>query len=84
MPCSWQLLILKATSRAKALGVFLAIEDGSHVTSSVVDVVRVKAFRLEPVPRTPSAPGLYSLDGEPVPFGAIEARPHPRMLRVLV
>ncbi len=62
----------------------LAMPEGKHVTHKGVRICKAKAFRLEPAPRTNKRPGLLVVDGEPVPFGPIEARPHPRALRVLM
>ena len=78
---------LIGASRLKTIGIFLSLSDGSHMASVNDDSVRmlkVKALRLEPSRRTPTAPGLVVLDGEVVPFGPIEARAHPGALRVLL
>ena len=62
----------------------LAIEEGKHLGGGGLQLLKAKALRLEPTPRTPSAAGLVVVDGEVVPFGPIEARAHARAMRVLV
>ena len=77
-------LALVGSSRWQLLSMFLQIGEGKHLGGGGLKVYRAKAFRLHPRPRTPSAAGLLALDGEPVPFGPIEARAHPSALRVMV
>lgn len=78
-----QIVVLAGTSRLQLLSMFLALSDGSHVHLDGLRVLRVKAFRIEPEPRTATAPGLFSVDGEAVPLGPVEAKPHLGALRVL-
>jgi len=56
---------------------------GKHVGKPGVSFHSVKAVRLEPEPRTRAKPGIVDIDGEVIPFGSIEARAHPGVLRVL-
>ena len=62
---------------------FLGVEDGSHIGAKGLELLKVKAFRLEPMERSSTQPGILDVDGEVVPFGAIEAKPHAGALRVL-
>ena len=78
------ILLLDGTSRFQALSMFLAIEEGKHLSNSGLTLVKAKAFKLTPAPRTPHRPGWLDVDGEVIPFGAVEARPHPRAMRVLL
>ena len=57
-------------SRVNLLSSFLAFEDGSHVKQEHVEVIRCRAFRLEPL----SDNSHVDLDGEEVEYGAIQAR----------
>ena len=77
------MLVLADTTRWQALDMFLSIEEGTHLGKKGLQLLKVKAFRIEPAPRTPSSPGILDIDGELVPFGPIEAKPHPAALRVL-
>ena len=56
---------------------------GTHLGKRGLSLLKLKAFRFEPAPRTPASPGILDIDGEVVPFGPIEVRPHPSGLRVL-
>ena len=77
------IMCLVGTSRWQALSMFLAMEEGKHIGGGGLEVLKAKAFRLDPKPRTPSKPGLFSCDGEQIELGPIEARAHPAGLRVL-
>ena len=77
-------LALIGTTRVSLLSMFLAIENGTHLGSAGLQLCKAKAFRLTPRARTPERPGLLSLDGEPIPFGPVEARAVPGAMRVLV
>jgi len=77
------IMCLVGTSRWQALSMFLAMEEGKHIGGGGLEVLKAKAFRLDPKPRTPSKPGLFSCDGEQIELGPIEARAHPAALRVL-
>ncbi len=68
----------------QALSMFLSMESGTHIGGAGLELVKARALRFEPSPRTPTMPGLLDIDGELVEFGAIEARAHPRAMRVLV
>ena len=66
-------------SRAQLLAMFLAIEDGSHLSNPALEVHVATAYRLEPlVPQ-----GVFSLDGEVVEYGPIQGRVLPSKARVL-
>lgn len=52
---------------------------GNHTEMSMVRVVEVKAFRIEP----DSSPGIMTLDGEEIPYGPMQAQIHPQMGRVI-
>lgn len=68
-----------ATTRLGLLSLFLQIEDGTHVNNAAVESVRARAFRLEPLTQE----GIYSLDGEVVPYGPIQGTMLPSAARVL-
>mmetsp|Transcript_48057 Transcript_48057/g.134227 ORF Transcript_48057/g.134227 Transcript_48057/m.134227 type:complete len:321 (-) Transcript_48057:96-1058(-) len=68
-----------ATTRLGLLSLFLQIEDGTHVNNAAVESVRARAFRLEPL----TDQGIYSLDGEVVPYGPIQGTMLPGVARVL-
>ena len=67
----------------QALDWFLSMPAAKHRGKAGSQLVVVKAFRLQPLPRTPTKPGILDIDGELVPFGSVEVRAHPGKLRVL-
>lgn len=74
------LMIVRAgISRAKLVSLFLAMEDGSHLESSSVENIIVRAFRL--VPLTPG--GVLTVDGEIVQYGPIQAEVLPSFARMM-
>jgi len=81
-------LLLRSCSRSQILDILLKMETGAHAKSNDacvhgLEIVRASGIRLEPTARTAATPGIVDIDGELVPFGAVEATPRPAMLRVL-
>jgi len=73
-------MIRAPISRLHVLKLFLAMQDGSADGDPGVEVVRVGAFRLEPLgPRL----GTLMVDGEMVDYGPIQAQVLPSMARVM-
>jgi sphingosine kinase len=78
-------LALTGGSKLSTLKMFLDIEEGKHLKEKSLKLLKVKAFRLFPEPRTSSKPGLLDVDGELVlPYGPIEARRHGHSMHVLL
>lgn len=74
------LIIIKATiSRMKLAQVFSRLETGLQTDDPSTELVRVRAFRLEP--STPK--GLMTVDGEVVDHGPIQAQVLPSMARIM-
>ena len=79
------ILVLTGGSKLQTLAMFLDIEEGKHVNRPSVKLLKAKAFRFFPEPRTEAKPGLLDVDGELVqPYGPIEARKHGASLHVLI
>ena len=76
-------LVIRGVSRLQLLDLFLKLEDGKHVGCEGVTILRVRALRLEPQPRTARRPGIVDLDGEVLPFGSVSAKGYPGAMRVL-
>jgi diacylglycerol kinase family enzyme len=69
----WKILVVQRMARLRFLSLFLgALEAGTHVDHPGVTLIECDAFRLEPFGEPP--PGVLSLDGERVPYGAVQAR----------
>ncbi|XP_013398402.1 sphingosine kinase 1 isoform X2 [Lingula anatina] len=66
-------------SRSSLLKLFLSMENGSHVNSPDIEIIKVKAFRLEPI--TPG--GVIAIDGEKVKYGPIQAQVLPGLARFM-
>lgn len=66
-------------SRRGAYSVVAQAGTGRHVEMEEVFTIGVKAFRLEPL----SPPGMMTVDGEQVKYGAIQAQIHPGLARVM-
>ncbi|ORX43557.1 hypothetical protein DM01DRAFT_1340710 [Hesseltinella vesiculosa] len=76
------LLVRGKQSLAKQLGIFDKVEKGNHLTSSIVEYYKVRAFRLTPKPRVGQA-AYVAVDGEHAPTKPFQVQVHPRMMSVL-
>ena len=66
---------------AALVGVIKSLAAEGYVAPPTV--LKVKALRLVPEPRTQRHPGIVDIDGEVVPFGPIEMTSHPVGMRVM-
>lgn len=73
-------LIRGNISRSDMLTIFLKMEDGSHISSPFMEMIPVKAFRIEPLD---SRQGYMTVDGEEVEFGPIQAQVLPKLGRLM-
>jgi sphingosine kinase len=71
--------VAEQTSRFGMIGLLLGIDSGAHFENSNVKIFRCTEFVLEPL----TEKGLYSLDGEVVPYGLLEAKVLPAAATVL-
>lgn len=71
--------IRAGVSRNSLIGLFRALEDGSHVDSPFVESVKVLAFRLEPLDKT----GNIMVDGEHMEYGAIQGQVLPGVANIM-
>ena len=65
--------------RMKLLSMMTKTEDGSHIHVPQYEVVKVKAFRLEPL----NSSGTMCVDGERVDYGPIQAQILPGIARIM-
>lgn len=79
----FHVLVLRAPlSRARLLQLFLEMEVAGHTREPLsrhVDMFKALAYRIEPL----TEKGIYSLDGEAVPYGGIQAAIMPGAAKVL-
>lgn len=73
------IIVAQDLSRFEMLQMLLAIEDGSHVDHPRVQVYKASAYRLEPL----TEKGIFSLDGEVVEYGPIQASVIPSVARTI-
>ena len=65
--------------RMKLLSIMTKTDDGSHIHVPQYEIVKVKAFRLEPL----NSSGTICVDGERVDYGPIQAQVLPGVSRVM-
>ena len=76
------MMIIRNCSRCELLSLLLTIDEGKHVDEDKVEFIKAYAYRLEPVVFNSDADGIYSLDGEVVEYGPIQASVLPAAARV--
>lgn len=62
---------------------FVAIEEGGHAAFDGVEIIRARAFRLVPSTNRDDLLGYLSLDGEPIPYGTVQAETHRGLANVI-
>lgn len=73
------IFVVEAMTRCEMLQLLLAMDTGDHIHHPRVQCFKANAYRLEP--QTPK--GLFSLDGENVEYGPLQATVIPGMARVM-
>eukprot|EP00615_Pteridomonas_danica_P007275 CAMPEP_0114332756 /NCGR_PEP_ID=MMETSP0101-20121206/3300_1 /TAXON_ID=38822 ORGANISM="Pteridomonas danica, Strain PT" /NCGR_SAMPLE_ID=MMETSP0101 /ASSEMBLY_ACC=CAM_ASM_000211 /LENGTH=210 /DNA_ID=CAMNT_0001463547 /DNA_START=644 /DNA_END=1276 /DNA_ORIENTATION=- len=78
---SFTVFILRSNglSRLNLLQMFIQMETGDHLNNEGLEIIRATAYRLEPLTEL----GQYSLDGEVIPYGPVQANIETGMARVL-
>ena len=84
----FHILVGRNLSQCNLLAALLALEDGRHAAIDGVEVFQARAFRLFPnavaSARSGTPPlGFLSLDGEAIPYGAVQAETHAGLASVL-
>lgn len=81
----WLLIIHSGTTRSQLLQFLLGLSDGSHINSvsksDTIELLAVKAFRIEP---DKSENGYLTVDGELVDYGPIQAEIFPELGHVMI
>ena len=65
----FQIIIIRKGGRADLLKMFLNMENGGHADMDAVEIIKCKAFRLEPLN---ASGGNLSLDGEEIGYGLVQ------------
>lgn len=76
----WLLIIKAGITRANLLQFLLGLSTGTHVNCSGVNMIPVKAFRIEPAEGTS---GHLTVDGEEVDYGPLQAEIFPSLATVM-
>lgn len=66
----WLMILRRNATKTDLLKVFLSVESGKHVSVRGVDMVKVQAFRLEPLQQG----SHVTIDGEVLDYGPVQAR----------
>ena len=74
----FHILVVRDIGRCPLLCGFLQLEDGSHVERDDMNIIKTRAYRLEP---HPDSPGFCAVDGELVPTVASQSEIFPKVTR---
>lgn len=75
--------VVRSMSRCELLQLLIDIDAGDHVKHDKVEVFKALAYRIEPETEDNGLMGLYSLDGELVPYGPIQAAVMPSCANIM-
>ena len=73
------LVLENALTRMGLFGMLTGAESGKHIGMDGLQVIDVKAYRLEPL----TAPGMLTLDGEQIFYGPHQVQVHPGLARIM-
>ncbi|KAM0736466.1 Sphingosine kinase 2 [Formica fusca] len=76
----WLLIVKAGITRSNLVQFLLGLSSGTHVTCPGVDMIPVKAFRIEPMEGTS---GHITVDGEEVDYGPLQAEIFPSLASVM-
>ncbi|XP_046747091.1 sphingosine kinase 1-like isoform X1 [Diprion similis] len=76
----WLLIIRAGITRAHLLQFLLGLSNGSHLNCPGVEMIPVKAFRIEPAE---GMVGYLTVDGEAVDYGPLQAEVFPSLANVM-
>ncbi|XP_076176805.1 sphingosine kinase 2 isoform X2 [Ptiloglossa arizonensis] len=76
----WLIIVKAGITRANLLQFLLGLSSGTHLTRSGIDMIPVKAFRIEP---EEGANGHITVDGERVDYGPLQAEIYPSLATVM-
>ncbi|UYV60166.1 SPHK1 [Cordylochernes scorpioides] len=75
----WLVLIHANVTRAQMFAIFSGLQSGSYIKNEAVEMIPVRAFRLEPL-----SDGYMTVDGEAVPTQPIQAEVLPGAANILL
>jgi sphingosine kinase len=65
-------IILRDVGRCSLLDMMLKLESGTHVNNPSVEVIKTRAFRLEPQRLRHARGGILDVDGEEIQYGKVQ------------
>lgn len=79
--CMHMMFMKAGVTRFEILKLFSDTVSGSHLNSPLVEYVKIKAFRLEPLPLEINGKldGNFMIDGEKIPYGNIQGEIRPSL-----
>ena len=77
------MFIKEGAKKTELLQMFAETETGKHLDSPLVEYVKIKAFRLEPLPYKQQSDGILMVDGEKVTYGNIQGEIMPSCANIL-
>lgn len=75
--------VRKGIPRLQVLKLLNDAGNGTYLQNPYLEFVKIKAFRLEPLPDDNFGNGTYMIDGEKVHYGAIQGEVLPGLARVI-
>ncbi|XP_071450966.1 sphingosine kinase 2-like [Hetaerina americana] len=79
----WLLVVRAGITRAQLLQFLLGLSSGTHLKCPLVEMIPVRAFRLEPKDSNSPTRGHVAVDGELVDYGPLQVELVPSLARVL-
>jgi len=75
------IFIREGISKLQLINLFTDTVSGIHMASPFVEYIRIKAFRIEPLPVKPGDDliGNFMIDGERIPYGPIQGELMPSL-----
>ena len=81
----FQLMIIRnGITKKNLIQMMVDVEQGKHVSIPGIEIIPVRAFRLEPLGNSTQGAGIMTLDGEVIPTGLIQAHIMPSAAKVFV
>ena len=77
------IVVIQRASRCGMLSEFIDLSKGQVAELPWVEYLKVSAFELEPLPRTPREPGMIAVDGEEWPLAKTLVEVLPQQLTLL-
>ena len=78
------LIVRGGISKKNLLQMLMEMETGKHVNIPGIELIPVRAIRLEPLGNPNQGAGIMTMDGEVIPTGVVQAHIMPSVAKVFV